>query len=47
MDRNGGHTAPFGEYHYYYLPDNGVVYDSSNPDSQFVGIAFDGNPIYS
>ena len=47
MDCNGGHPDPNGNYHYHSLPDNGVVYDSSNPASQFIGVAFDGLPIYS
>ena len=47
MDCNGGHSDPMGSYHYHSLPDNKVVYDSSNKSSQFIGVAFDGLPIYS
>ena len=47
MDLNHGHASPQGQYHYHYLPDNQIVWDPRNPESQFVGIAFDGHPIYS
>ena len=46
MDCNGGHSDGDGRYHYHSLPDNGVVYNSSDGSPQFIGVAFDGNPIY-
>jgi len=51
MDDCGGHNAPGGEYHYHELPVtttcSNPIYDTSNPNPQFLGLALDGFPIYS
>jgi len=52
MDFCGGHPSPNMEYHYHELPyptsecDN-PVYDPDDSTAQFIGVSYDGHPIYS
>jgi len=51
FDSCGAHSSAGGNYHYHLLPVNedcdNPIYDTDNPDAQFLGIAIDGVPIYS
>lgn len=43
FDSCDGHSSPDGAYHYHKIPDSCLY---NNTDDEFIGVAFDGFPIY-